>query len=169
MLHLHTPLQTHHTVWLKAMMPFHIASNLQIACMSTVQVLARDVAYDLIPFAQRRGLHARLAEALESTLPRAAAATIAFHYSKSCHSVEGSEWKRAVKAIQYWEMAAEEAMDGIDHGQVAQIPISLTMQGKECHCDTCLNLLAEVTKSFGIYACSWGLGIVPTDRFLLMT
>ena len=81
-------------------------------------MLARDVAYDLIPFAQRRGLHARLAEALESTLPRAAAATIAFHYSKSCHSVEGSEWKRAVKAIQYWEVAAEEAMDGIDHGQV---------------------------------------------------
>ena len=82
-------------------------------------MLARDVAYDLIPFAQRRGLHARLAEALESTLPRAAAATIAFHYSKSCHSVEGSEWKRAVKAIQYWEVAAEEAMDGIDHGQVS--------------------------------------------------
>lgn len=83
-----------------------------------LQVLARDVAYDLIPFAQRRGLHARLAEALENTLPRAAAATIAFHYSKSCHSVEGSEWKRAAKAIQFWEMAAEEAMDGIDHGQV---------------------------------------------------
>lgn len=83
-----------------------------------MQVLARDVAYDLIPFAQRRGLHARLAEALETTLPRASATTIAFHYSKSCHAVEGSEWKRAVKAIQYWEMAAEEAMEGIDHHQV---------------------------------------------------
>lgn len=83
-----------------------------------VQVLARDVAYDLIPFAQRRGLHARLAEALETTLPRASATTIAFHYSKSCHAVESTEWKRAVKAIQYWEMAAEEAMEGIDHHQV---------------------------------------------------
>lgn len=83
-----------------------------------VQVLARDVAYDLIPFAQRRGLHARLAEALETTLPRASATTIAFHYSKSSHAVEGAEWKRAVKAIQYWEMAAEEAMEGIDHHQV---------------------------------------------------
>ena len=77
-----------------------------------------DVAYDLIPFAQRRGLHARLAESLETTLPRACATTIAFHYSKSCHAVEGAEWKRAVKAIQYWEMAAEEAMEGIDHHQV---------------------------------------------------
>ena len=78
------------------------------------------MAYDLIPFAQRRGLHARLAEALETTLPRASATTIAFHYSKSCHAVEGSEWRRAVKAIQYWEMAAEEAMEGIDHHQVLQ-------------------------------------------------
>ena len=83
-------------------------------------MLARDVAYDLIPFAQRRGLHARLAEALETTLPRASATTIAFHYSKSCHAVEGAEWKRAVKAIQYWEMAGEEAMEGIDHHQVGQ-------------------------------------------------
>lgn len=86
-----------------------------------LQVLARDVAYDLIPFAQRRGLHARLAEALETCLPRAAPATIAFHYSKSCLSVEGSDWKWAVKAIQYWEKAAEEAMDGIDHGQVSTL------------------------------------------------
>ncbi|KAL3159729.1 hypothetical protein ABBQ38_010135 [Trebouxia sp. C0009 RCD-2024] len=85
------------------------------------QVLARDVAYDLIPFAQRRGLHARLAEALETTLPRASATTIAFHFSKSCHAVEGSEWKRAVKAIQYWEMAAEEAMEGIDHHQALHL------------------------------------------------
>jgi len=76
------------------------------------------VAYDLIPFAQRRGLHARLAEALETSLPRASATTIAFHYSKSCHAVEAAEWKRAVKAIQFWEMAAEEAMEGIDHHQV---------------------------------------------------
>ena len=81
-------------------------------------MLARDVAYDLIPFAQRRGLHARLAEALETTLPRASPTTIAFHYSKSCHAVEAAEWKRAVKAIQYWEMAAHEAMEGIDHHQV---------------------------------------------------
>ena len=76
------------------------------------------MAYDLIPFAQRRGLHARLAEALETSLPRASATTIAFHYSKSCHAVEAAEWKRAVKAIQFWEMAAEEAMEGIDHHQV---------------------------------------------------
>ncbi len=76
------------------------------------------MAYDLIPFAQRRGLHARLAEALETSLPRASTTTIAFHYSKSCHAVEAAEWKRAVKAIQFWEMAAEEAMEGIDHHQV---------------------------------------------------
>ncbi|KAL0052814.1 hypothetical protein WJX82_008196 [Trebouxia sp. C0006] len=85
------------------------------------QVLARDVAYDLIPFAQRRGLHARLAEALETSLPRASATTIAFHYSKSCHAVEAAEWKRAVKAIQFWEMAAEEAMEGIDHHQALRL------------------------------------------------
>ena len=84
-----------------------------------LQVLARDVAYDLIPFAQRRGLHARLADALETSLPRASPTTIAFHYSKSCHAVEAAEWKRAVKAIQFWEMAAEEAMEGIDHHQVS--------------------------------------------------
>lgn len=32
--------------------------------------------------------------------------------------MEAAEWKRAVKAIQFWEMAAEEAMEGIDHHQV---------------------------------------------------
>ncbi len=84
------------------------------------------MAYDLIPFAQRRGLHARLAEALETSLPRASATTIAFHYSKSCHAVEAAEWKRAVKAIQFWEMAAEEAMEGIDHHQVRISLASLT-------------------------------------------
>ena len=98
------------------------------------QVLARDVAYDLIPFAQRRSLHARLAEALEITLPRASATTIAFHYSKSCHAVESAEWKRAVKAIQYWEMAAEEAMEGIDHHQVTCIRTA-------CCCSCCASML----------------------------
>ena len=84
------------------------------------------MAYDLIPFAQRRGLHARLAEALETSLPRASTTTIAFHYSKSCHAVEAAEWKRAVKAIQFWEMAAEEAMEGIDHHQVRVTHAPLT-------------------------------------------
>lgn len=94
------------------------------------------MAYDLIPFAQRRGLHARLAEALEITLPRASPITIAFHYSKSCHAVEGAEWKRAVKAIQYWEMAAEEAMEGIDHHQVRYASLgSLVTNASRLHSD----------------------------------
>lgn len=82
-----------------------------------LQVLAQDVANSLIPFSQRRNLHFKLAEALEAshTIPPVPAAIIGFHFAESCKHVEGDEWRRAMKAVEYWEKAALEAMEGIDH------------------------------------------------------
>ena len=67
-------------------------------------MLARDVAYELIPFFQRRALHAKLAEALEGLRsgaggegPPVAASTIAYHWQQSCATSEVAEWRRALK------------------------------------------------------------------------
>ena len=67
-------------------------------------MLARDVAYELIPFFQRRALHAKLAEALEGLRsgaggedPPVAASTIAYHWQQSCATAEVAEWRRAMK------------------------------------------------------------------------
>ena len=83
----------------------------------SLQVLAQDVANSLIPFSQRRNLHFKLAEALEAshTIPPVPAAIIGFHFAESCKHVEGDEWRRAMKAVEYWEKAGLEAMEGIDH------------------------------------------------------
>jgi predicted ATPase len=77
--------------------------------------VARDVVYEVIPFNQRRLLHARLASALESMLasvpdfvPRS---HIAYHWTKSCTSVEAVEWQNTMNAINTWKLAAKE-MDG---------------------------------------------------------
>ena len=71
-------------------------------------MLERDVAYELIPFSQRRSMHAKLAAALEDVRRAAAAAAegppavpataIAYHWQQSCASVEVAEWRRALKA-----------------------------------------------------------------------
>ena len=68
------------------------------------------MANSLIPFSQRRNLHFKLAEALEAshTIPPVPAAIIGFHFAESCKHV-------AMKAVEYWEKAALEAMEGIDH------------------------------------------------------
>lgn len=62
------------------------------------QVLARDVAYELIPFSQRRLLHAELARALEEDGRSGAvpAAILAYHWTHSCTGIEASEWRRAL-------------------------------------------------------------------------
>ncbi len=62
------------------------------------QVLARDVAYELIPFSQRRLLHAELARALEEDGRTGAvpAAILAYHWTHSCTGIEASEWRRAL-------------------------------------------------------------------------
>lgn len=65
------------------------------------QVLARDVAYELIPYSQRRLLHALLARALEEDgrAGRVVASILAYHWTHSCAGVEATEWRRA---LQVW-------------------------------------------------------------------
>jgi predicted ATPase len=72
--------------------------------------VARDVVYGVIPFKQRRLLHARLASALEmidvtdvDIVPRS---HIAYHWTKSCQSVETVDWQHTMKAITSWQQAA---------------------------------------------------------------
>ena len=57
-----------------------------------LQVVARDVAYDLIPFMQRCNLHARLAEVLSEAQPHSGvpATTVAYHWAHSCKSSSSS-------------------------------------------------------------------------------
>lgn len=86
-----------------------------------LQVLAQDVANQLIPFSQRRNLHAKLAEAFEAShaVPPVPPAIIAYHWSESCRGSEDAEWKRVAKAVDWWERAAMAAMQGgIDDAQV---------------------------------------------------
>lgn len=73
-----------------------------------VQVLARDVVYDLVPLGQRRDWHARLAQAMERYSPSAGQeddgggapqkgeshlppTTIAYHWSQACRGVEAAQ------------------------------------------------------------------------------
>lgn len=72
-------------------------------CYFRLQALAREVAYELIPFSQRRRLHAAVAEAQEAALRRGdtgpqapTAANIAYNYSAACATVEVTEWRRAL-------------------------------------------------------------------------
>ena len=54
------------------------------------QVHARDAAYELIPFQQRRALHAQLAQALEQglKLDHVPPSALAYHWSQACRGVE---------------------------------------------------------------------------------
>ncbi|CAL8469391.1 g8932 [Coccomyxa elongata] len=88
------------------------------------QVLARDVAYELIPFSQRRLLHAELARALEEDGRAGAvpAAILAYHWTHSCAGIEASEWRRALMAVTWWERAAHDAQDkGIDPSEALRL------------------------------------------------
>ncbi len=62
------------------------------------QVLARDVAYELIPFSQRRSLHAKLAQALENdaSADLVPPSTVAYHWTHSCAGAEAMHWRRAL-------------------------------------------------------------------------
>lgn len=69
----------------------------------SAQALAREVAYELIPFSQRRRLHAAVAESQETALRRGdtgpqapTAANIAYNYSAACATVELTEWRHAL-------------------------------------------------------------------------
>ena len=62
------------------------------------------MAYELIPFSQRRRLHAAVAEAQEAALRRGdtgpqapTAANIAYNYSAACATVEVTEWRHALQ------------------------------------------------------------------------
>lgn len=64
-----------------------------------LQVLGKDVAYELLPYSMRRDLHAKLAQAYEEIKgsQKVAPSRIAFHYNRSCATVEVAEWHRTVK------------------------------------------------------------------------
>jgi len=66
--------------------------------VSCVQVLARDVAYELIPFSQRRSLHVQLAKALESdvSIYQVPPSIVAYHWTHSCAGAEATHWRRAL-------------------------------------------------------------------------
>ena len=61
-------------------------------------MLARDVAYELIPFSQRRSLHGKLAEALGSSAgpDLVPPSTVAYHWTQSCAGAEAGHWRRAL-------------------------------------------------------------------------
>lgn len=72
---------------------------------------AQEVAYNVIPFNQRRLLHGRLAQALEddrlsitAPLPH-----IAHHWTESCANVEVVESSRTMNAVRCWKLSAQEA------------------------------------------------------------
>lgn len=72
--------------------------------------VARDVVYGVIPTDQRRLVHGQVASALESLLeddqnlvPRS---HVAYHWTKSCSSVECVEWHNTLRAIRTWKQAA---------------------------------------------------------------
>lgn len=67
------------------------------------QVLARDVAYELIPFSQRRSLHAKLAQALENDASSdlVPPSTVAYHWAHSCVGAEAVHWRRALHVCLY--------------------------------------------------------------------
>ena len=75
----------------------HGASG-QALRLCNAQVLARDVAYELIPFSQRRSLHAQLARALEDDVSAGLVppGIVAYHWTHSCAGAEATHWRRAL-------------------------------------------------------------------------
>ena len=76
----------------------HATLSLSAAGALVTQVLARDVAYELIPFSQRRSLHAKLAQALENdaSADLVPPSTVAYHWTHSCAGSEAMHWRRAL-------------------------------------------------------------------------
>lgn len=69
----------------------------------------------VIPHYQRRRLHAKLAQELERSLEEhhvATLTTIAYHWNQACMGHEVTEVECALKAIEYWQRAAEAAYSG---------------------------------------------------------
>lgn len=73
---------------------------------------AQEVAYNIIPFNQRRLLHGRLAQALEKDRCAVTAPlpVIAYHWMESCANVEVVESKRTLNAIRCWKLSAAEVV-----------------------------------------------------------
>lgn len=78
--------------------------SLNFNCTTT-----RDIIYALIPNEQRRNLHAKMAEVVQS-IPEIAVENVAYHWTQSVIGLEAIEWRRTLKAINRWESAAEEAI-----------------------------------------------------------
>ena len=95
-----------------------------------VDVLVRDVVYDMIPLTQRKEWHARLAAAMvvksrqgddvdvegdekkkkkEKKTKSIPAAIVAYHFTQACFQDEIAHWQVALHAIEWWERAAGEA------------------------------------------------------------
>lgn len=76
-----------------------VRSQYVILLHCVLQVLGKDVAYELLPYSMRRDLHAKLAQAYEESKgsQKVAPSRIAFHYNRSCATVEVAEWHRTVK------------------------------------------------------------------------
>ena len=76
----------------------HCVSGWRAVQLFTMQVLARDVAYELIPFSQRRSLHAQLARALEDDVSAGLVppGIVAYHWTHSCAGAEATHWRRAL-------------------------------------------------------------------------
>lgn len=72
---------------------------------------AQEVAYNIIPYNQRRLLHGRLAQALEQERCAITAPLplVAYHWTESCANVEIVEASRTLNAIRCWKLSAEEA------------------------------------------------------------
>eukprot|EP00798_Chlamydomonas_sp_ICE-L_P029281 gene29281-12524_t len=78
-------------------------------------MVERDIVYEIIPHFQRRQLHAKLAQELERSLEEnqvATLTTVAYHWNQACAANESTEPECTLKAIEYWNKAAESAYAG---------------------------------------------------------
>lgn len=95
--------------------------------MNAVQVVCRDVAYDLIPVMQRRSLHAKLAEVLAAAPATSAVppATVAYHWAQACKSLSSSmadfdETPKILKVVRD-KLAANKIDKGMEHVTIRSI------------------------------------------------
>lgn len=75
-------------------------------------MVERDVVYEMLPFTQRRQLHARLAQTLEAKAAEDSSAnlvTIAQHWTAACEGNAINEPRWALKAVDLWYQAAMQA------------------------------------------------------------
>lgn len=82
--------------------------------------LVRDIVVDSIPFELRRNLHYALAKSLEEGIGQGTylgqeggvpARVLGYHYGMSCYwNAEAKYPERAMKAVNFWELASEQAL-----------------------------------------------------------